>query len=120
MNQARGRAAEDAALRFLQSMGLWLLDRNYRCRLGEIDLVMRDGGTLVFIEVRARDGATHGGALASIGAAKQRRIAAAARHYLMTHGRLASMPARFDVVAISGPDGENSPEWIPAAFDCSN
>jgi putative endonuclease len=120
MNQARGRAAEDAALRFLESMGCALVQRNYRCRLGEIDLVMRDGGSLVFVEVRARNSDAFGGAAASIGFSKQRRLAAAARHFLMTHPREARLPARFDVVAISGPGGENAPHWIRAAFDAAS
>lgn len=117
MNQARGRAAEDAALGFLGSMGWTLVHRNYRCRRGEIDLVMRDGGSLVFVEVRARESDAFGGAAASIGRAKQRRLVAAARHFLMTHPGAARMPARFDVVAISGSGGDRSPQWIRAAFD---
>jgi putative endonuclease len=117
MRQARGRAAEDAALALLQARGLSLLARNYRCRLGEIDLVMRDGDALVFVEVRARGSQQHGGAAASVDAHKQRRIQRAARHYLMTHPHAAELPARFDVVAISGPDGENDTLWIRAAFD---
>lgn len=120
MNQARGRAAEDAALDFLRSRGLTLLARNYRCRLGEIDLVMRDGDDLVFVEVRARESASHGGAAASIGSAKQRRIAAAARHFLMTHPPASELPARFDVVAIAGSQGAQSADWIRAAFDCGS
>jgi len=120
MNRARGRAAEDAALRFLQANGLSLLARNYRCRLGELDLVMRDGASLVFIEVRARGSGAFGGAAASIGAAKQRRLVAAARHFLMTHPRESRRPARFDAVLISGPDGEDAPRWIRAAFDCGS
>lgn len=120
MSGDRGRAAEDAALRFLESRGFALLCRNYRCRLGEIDLVMRDGASLVFVEVRARDSEDFGGAAASVGRAKQRRLVAAARHYLMTHPGEARRPARFDVVAISGHDGENSPRWIRAAFDCGS
>jgi putative endonuclease len=120
MNQARGQAAEDAALVFLQGKGLTLLGRNHRCRLGEIDLVMLDGESLVFVEVRARRGQSHGGALASVGAAKQRRIAAAARHYLMSHPREALRPARFDVVAISAAGSENPIQWIRAAFDCAS
>lgn len=120
MTRERGRAAEDAALRFLEARGFALLRRNYRCRLGEIDLVMRDGPSLVFVEVRARDSDAYGGAAASVGPAKQRRLAAAARHFLMTHPREAQRPARFDVVAISGCDGENPPRWIRAAFDCAS
>lgn len=119
MSRERGTDAETAALRFLESQGLRLLGRNYRCRLGEIDLVMQDAGTLVFVEVRARADNRHGGAAASVGPHKQRRLALAARHYLMTHPRAAACPARFDVVAISGPDGENATEWIRAAFDCA-
>lgn len=117
MSLARGKDAEDAALRFLESRGLRLVARNYRCRLGEIDLVMRDGPSLVFVEVRARGDARHGGAAASIGYPKQRRLTAAARHFLMSHPRSAQLPARFDVVAISGPGGDNPPQWIRAAFD---
>ncbi|NGP52187.1 YraN family protein [Thioalkalivibrio sp. XN8] len=119
MSRARGTDAEAAALRYLERRGLRLLARNYHCRLGEIDLVMQDDSTLVFVEVRARADARHGGAAASVGPHKQRRLALAARHYLMTHPRAAALPARFDVVAISGPAGENEPEWIRAAFDCA-
>ena len=113
----RGNAAEDAALAHLLAAGLTLVARNYRTPGrggGEIDLVMREaGGTLVFVEVRARAGTTHGGAAASVGGVKQRRIVLAARHYLMRHR---SPPAcRFDVVAIDG----NHIEWLKAAFDAA-
>ena len=112
--RVRGNAAEEAALAHLQAAGLTLVERNYRTPGrggGEIDLVMRErGGTLVFVEVRARAGVTHGGAAATVGAVKQRRIVLAARHYLMRHK---SPPAcRFDVVAI---DGDHI-EWLKAAF----
>ena len=113
----RGNAAEDAALAHLLAAGLTLVERNYRTPGrggGEIDLVMREaGGTLVFVEVRARAATTHGGAAASVGGVKQRRIVLAARHYLMRHK---SPPAcRFDVVAI---DGDHI-EWLKAAFDAA-
>ena len=113
----RGNAAEDAALAHLLAAGLTLVERNYRTPGrggGEIDLVMREaGGTLVFVEVRARAGTTHGGAAASVGGVKQRRIVLAARHYLMRHR---SPPAcRFDVIAIDG----NHIEWLKAAFDAA-
>ena len=113
----RGNAAEDAALAHLLAAGLTLVERTYRTPGrggGEIDLVMREaGGTLVFVEVRARAGTTHGGAAASVGGVKQRRIVLAARHYLMRHR---SPPAcRFDVVAIDG----NHIEWLKAAFDAA-
>ena len=117
ITRLRGNAAEDAALAHLLAAGLTLVERNYRTPGrggGEIDLVMREvGGTLVFVEVRARAGTTHGGAAASVGGVKQRRIVLAARHYLMRHK---SPPAcRFDVVAIDG----NHIEWLKAAFDAA-
>ncbi|QTD45152.1 YraN family protein [Ottowia testudinis] len=115
--RAHGNAAEDAALAHLQAAGLALVERNYRTPGrggGEIDLVMRDShGTLVFVEVRARTGASHGGAAASVGAVKQRRIVLAARHYLMRHR--SPPPCRFDVVAIEG----DRVEWLKAAFDAA-
>jgi len=115
--KAAGDAAEARALAHLQRQGLTLVERNYRvargphARGGEIDLVLRErDGTLVFVEVRARRSGAHGGAAASVGAAKQRALVYAAQHYLM---RLpVAPPCRFDVVAI---DGERI-EWLRAAF----
>lgn len=111
----RGDAAEDDALRHLQGQGLRLLVRNYRTPGrggGEIDLIMRaPDGTAVFVEVRQRSSSRHGGAAASVGGIKQRRIIFAARHYLM---RLPVMPpCRFDVVIVE-PTGM---QWLQAAFD---
>jgi len=110
----RGNAAEDLALAHLQAAGLRLLERNYRTPGrggGEIDLIVREpGGTVVFVEVRSRAGQAFGGAGASIGVAKQRRIVLAARHYLMRLGALP--PCRFDVVLV-----EASVQWIQGAFD---
>lgn len=111
----KGNAAEDAALAHLQAAGLRLLARNYRTPGrggGEIDLILRDrDGTLVFVEVRSRASSTFGGAGASIGSTKQRRIIFAARHYLM---RLVSPPpCRFDAVLIH----QGAVQWIQAAFD---
>ena len=121
-----GDAAEAAARAWLCRAGLRWVESNYRTPGrggGEIDLVMRaPDGTLVFVEVRQRANASHGGAGASISSAKQRRIIFAARHYLM---RFASPPpCRFDVVLVHGalckgrgPGPEI--EWLPAAFDAS-
>lgn len=113
--KARGDAGEDEALAFLQGQGLQLLQRNYRTPGrggGEIDLIMRSGdGTVVFVEVRRRSRADHGGAAASIGRTKQRRIIFAAQHYLLPWRRLP--PTRFDVVAIDA----SGPQWLQAAFD---
>ena len=113
--RAVGQAAEDLALAHLQAAGLRLQARNYRTPGrggGEIDLVLRaPDGTLVFVEVRSRAQASHGGAGASIGAAKRRRIVLAARHYLLRFRQ--PPPCRFDVVAL---DGEHI-DWLQAAFD---
>jgi len=116
--KAIGDAAEARALAHLQAQGLKLVQRNYRvaggphARGAEVDLILREpDGTLVFVEVRARAGSEHGGALASVGAVKQQRIVRAAQHFLL---RLPALPpCRFDVLAI---DGERI-RWVKAAFD---
>lgn len=117
----RGDAAEAQALAHLQRQGLRLVQRNFRSPGrggGEIDLIMRESdGTLVFVEVRQRSGASRGGAAASVTPLKQRRIVFAARHFLL---RLGSEPAcRFDVVLIQGDLGAGSEpiSWLRGAFD---
>jgi putative endonuclease len=98
--QIEGQAGEDAALAYLLQRGLTLVTRNFRCKAGEIDLVMREHASLVFVEVRKRASADYGGAAASITPAKQRRLLRAAQVYLL---RYKTPPAcRFDVVAIDG------------------
>jgi putative endonuclease len=122
--KSRGDAAESAARAYLINAGLKFIEANYRTPGrggGEIDLVMRAAdGTLVFVEVRQRSGASHGGAAASISAVKQRRIVFAARHYLM---RFASAPpCRFDVVLVDGALTARQLariEWLAGAFDAS-
>ena len=111
MNRGGG-SAESLAAAFLERQGLKILERNYRCRFGEIDLVAATGATLVFVEVRARRSAAYGGAAASITAAKRRRIVAAARHYLAARG--AGRACRFDAVLIQGTAAEI--EWLKDAF----
>jgi putative endonuclease len=107
-----GQSAEARAEAFLASHGLTPVARNWRCRFGEIDLVMQDGATLVFIEVRLRSRSDFGGAAASVTPAKQKKLLAAARQYL---AKLKTLPpCRFDVVALSG---DALPEWIRNAFD---
>jgi putative endonuclease len=107
----RGKHAEDQALDFLFKQGLTLVCRNYRCKQGELDLVMRDKQALVIIEVRYRKSDIYGSALESITTSKQARIIAATHHYLAT--QKADCPLRFDVIAISGKDEIN---WIKNAF----
>lgn len=108
MSDAVGRAAEARALRFLQRQGLRLMARNWLCRGGELDLVMLDGDTWVFVEVRHRSRNDFGGALASLTPAKCRRLLHAARLFLQARGLMQS-PCRFDAV-LSGPDG--TLQWL--------
>lgn len=109
-----GIEAEREALAYLQKFGLKLIARNYRCKAGELDLVMLEGATLVMIEVRYRASAEYGGAAASVTPQKQRRIINAARHLLASRADLRRYRARFDVVAMSQLHAE--PHWIKAAF----
>lgn len=109
-----GVRREDDALAFLLAQGLTLEARNYRCRIGEIDLIMREGDTTVFVEVRYRRGGRHGGALASISRGKMRRVANSALVYLKQRGRK-DTPIRFDVVAIDGTDADL--RWVRSAFE---
>lgn len=108
-----GQQAEALAAAHLQRHGLELLERNYRCRHGEIDLIMRDGEELVFIEVRLRSSTTFGGASASITTAKQHKIARTAEHYLLQHG---SAPCRFDAVLLDSL-AERDLHWLKNAFE---
>ncbi|MBB3117367.1 YraN family protein [Pseudoduganella violacea] len=98
--QLTGQASEDAALEHLLGQGLQLVERNFRCKVGELDLIMRDGAVLVFVEVRRRASKRFGGAAASITPAKQRRLIRAAQFYLLRYQPLP--PCRFDVIAIDG------------------
>lgn len=108
----RGVEAETMAAAFLERRGLTIVVRNYRCRLGEIDLVARDGGTTVFVEVRSRATSAFGGAAASITPAKRLKLLKTARHYL---SRLRTAPeCRFDALLIEGEPPRI--EWIRNAF----
>ena len=109
-----GKLAEELAARFLQKRGLLVVERNFRCRGGEIDLVCRDGRVLVFVEVRLRRNANYGGAGASITASKQRRIILAAQHFLAAHAK-ADSDCRFDCILLDA-NTENNIEWISDAF----
>ena len=104
---SRGQAAEDAAQALLRRAGLTLVERNWRCRGGEIDLIMRDGAYWVFVEVRARASSRFGGAAASITATKLARMTLAAGLYLASRG--IDAPCRFDAVLF---DGEAAPRWL--------
>lgn len=113
--QAQGQIGEDLACQHLQKKGLTLVERNYRSPRGEIDLIMRDGKVLVFIEVRRRSNPNYGGAAATIDARKQAKIIATALHYLQQQPHLGKLAARFDVVAINGKTAVEI-DWIKDAF----
>ena len=111
--QESGSDAERSAERFLVGHGLEILARNYRTRIGEVDLIARDGRTVVFVEVRLRSSARFGDAAASVDGRKQSRIVAAARHYL-SHLKVEPF-CRFDVVTLDG--GKTA--WLRGAFDAT-
>ncbi len=111
-SNSQGVKSEKQALAYLQQQGLSLICRNYYCRFGEIDLIMRDQDTLVFIEVRYRKNSDFGGAFASITKRKQDKIIKTAKHYL---AQLDNEPyCRFDAIAID-PQAD-TPQWIQNAF----
>lgn len=109
----KGSDAEQVAVSYLQRQHLVLITQNYHCRFGEIDLIMRDGSTLVFIEVRMRTNEMFGGAAASITPAKQSRLLRTARHYLSAIN--CEPPCRFDAILLSGDNGQEI-NWIKNAF----
>ena len=111
--QLLGQKAEDLAVEFLRSHGLEILERNFRRRLGELDIVAREGDTLVIVEVRMRTSDRFGGAAASVGPCKQQRLMRAAAQLLQQRSDLAQLPARFDVVVV-GVRGEV--EWLRHVF----
>ena len=109
---ATGKSAEALAENYLAGMGLVSVSRNYRCRQGEIDLIMRDGETLVFVEVRYRKSGDYGTALETVTATKQHKILVAAQFYIQKQKVDDTIPLRFDVIGITG----NNIQWIKAAF----
>lgn len=113
--QDSGRWAEDAAAAYLTGQGLRLRERNFRCRLGEIDLIMTDGAQLVFVEVRYRRSGRYGAGFETVTRAKRRRLMAAARAYLARH-RGADAFCRFDVVSVAKPNYAAEFVWIRDAF----
>ncbi|GAB4117349.1 MAG: YraN family protein [Sideroxydans sp.] len=110
-----GARAEQTAAQFLQRQGLRLLEANYRCRFGEIDLIVQDGPTLVFVEVRLRSHSDFGGAAASIDARKQHKLILTAQHYLSHLSPLP--PCRFDALLLADATDANRIEWLKGAFE---
>jgi putative endonuclease len=116
--QISGRVAEQQARSYLEQQGMRLLAQNWTCRVGELDLVMLDGDTVVFVEVRYRRHAGWGGALESIDARKRSKVSAAAQFFLQQEPRWAKHPCRFDVVAMSAcAQPSERLNWIQNAFD---
>lgn len=117
--QDSGQAAEDLACRHLEERGLRLLARNWRCRSGELDLVMLDGDTVVFVEVRYRRHASWGGAMASVDARKRGKLISAAQYFLLMEPRWGRHPCRFDVIAFDRPTAQGPLQlnWLQNAFE---
>ncbi|WP_106225894.1 YraN family protein [Legionella pneumophila] len=118
MTQEKGKFAEQLALNYLKEHGLELVIQNYRCRLGEIDLIMREGAYLVFIEVRSRSNSSFGGGLASITYEKKQKIIKTTSHYMIKYRIQDKFPIRFDVVSIDGIS--NKITWLKNAFDAGS
>jgi putative endonuclease len=116
----RGNAAEALAARYLESQGLLVLARNFRCRAGELDIIALDGTALVIAEIRQRSSKDFGGAAASVTATKQRKVITASHVFLQRAPRWRRYPVRFDVIAIHGlPEGSPDIEWIRGAFSAT-
>lgn len=116
-SSAIGAHFEQLALEQMERAGLTLVERNFRTRFGELDLIMRDADTLVFAEVRYRRDARFGGAAASVGAGKRSKLMKAANGFLQAHPRFAALPCRFDVLAFDGVADAPTCEWRRAAFE---
>lgn len=111
----QGRYAEDLACRYLERQGLRLLERNYRCARGEIDLIMQHGESLVFVEVRYRRSSAFGSGAESVDRRKQFRLIETALHYIQKRNAV-GRPSRFDVISVSPGATEDNIDWIPNAF----
>ncbi len=113
-----GKDAELHALNYLQQQGLRLLAQNWLCKRGELDLVMLDGDTVVFVEVRYRRHSGWGGAMESVDFRKQEKLITAAQLFLQQEPQWADHPCRFDVIAVDGDPGKSAPlKWLKNAFD---
>lgn len=118
--RAVGAAFESRAQRELEQAGLRLLVRNYTTRHGELDLVMRDGETVVFVEVRQRGGRRHGGAAASVTRSKREKLMRTASLWLAANPQHAHRPCRFDVVSYDGRGESATVHWLRGAFDAND
>lgn len=112
-----GALYEDIALAHARNQGLTLIERNFNCRFGELDLVLREGNVVVFLEVRYRKSQQFGGAMQSIGAQKRERLLKAASLFLQAHPELSRLACRFDVMAIAGTTQQPEINWQRNAFE---
>lgn len=114
----KGTRFEQRAAKALRARGLQIVERNYRCRVGEIDLICREGGVLVFVEVRYRGRTGFATSTDSIGPEKQRRLLRAAQYYLQQRGIYGTLPCRIDVVAYDGETAgdEDGMQWLKNAI----
>jgi putative endonuclease len=113
----KGRYYESLALRYLKAHGLRLIKKNYRCTSGEIDLIMLDKNTLIFVEVRFREDEDYGSAIETIDRRKQQKVIRAAQHYLLLNRIYESRQCRFDVIGITKKNDDVEFSWVPNAFD---
>jgi putative endonuclease len=111
-----GQQAENSACHYLKAQGLSLVERNYCCPRGEIDLIMKDNSTTVFIEVRYRRNDHFGSGAESVDQRKQKKLLATAAHYLQKNPKAARGACRFDVISLTANNGEQQLDWIPDAF----
>jgi len=116
-----GAAAEEIAAKYLAAHGAEVLERNYRRRLGELDVIAREGDTLLIVEVRTRSTSAYGGAAASVNVRKRRRIVRAAQQLLQQRRELGRLAVRFDVVVVSNVEtAQPTVDWIRHAFDATD
>ncbi len=112
-----GTQWEKAALQHMQDTGMRLLEQNFHCRFGEIDLILRDAEGIVFTEVRYRSGDAHGDGTASVGTVKRGKLVKTAQAWLLAHPQFAGLPCRFDVIGCSGTLENPVFDWTRNAFD---
>lgn len=117
LQQDLGSQAEALACRYLEAQGMRLMMRNFRCKCGEIDLVMQQENTIIFVEVRNRKNACYGSAAESVTLRKQRKLTNAAQFFIQRYDPALKYSYRFDVIAIQGEPGNNPHiQWINSAF----
>ena len=117
---AIGKLAEQYACEFLSRQGLQLLTQNYRCNLGEIDLIMQDDQEIVFVEVRLRNNTLYGDAVDSVDFKKQQKIIRTAAHYLQSTKLLDKVNCRFDIIGLSYASTNAAVDWVQDAFSTDN